>query len=81
MPSTVQLTTVISAAAQALQQHLQDSPAYIPFFSCDNCNQSFDIEKGLEQHMRDLPGHAPSFDCETCDRSFGSEKALEQHLQ
>ncbi|CAG8972327.1 hypothetical protein HYALB_00001730 [Hymenoscyphus albidus] len=66
---------------EALRQHLRDSLAHAPSFSCDDCDRSFNSEEALQQHLRDSLAHAPSFSCDDCDRSFNSEEALQQHLR
>ncbi|KAI9036176.1 C2H2-type zinc finger protein [Aspergillus affinis] len=66
---------------EALEQHIQNSPAHIPSFDCFLCNRSFKSQEALEQHIQNSPAHIPSFDCVLCNRSFKSQEALEQHIQ
>jgi hypothetical protein len=40
---------------EALQLHLQYSPAHAPSFDCDDCDRSFDSEEALQQYLRDSP--------------------------
>lgn len=63
----------------ALEQHIESSPAHAPTYDCERCNKSFRSETALEQHIQNSPVHASY--CETCDRSFRSEDALNQHIQ
>lgn len=42
-------------SANALQQHLRDSPAHN--IECEECDRSFDSENALQQHLRDSPVH------------------------
>ncbi|KAK4902468.1 hypothetical protein LTR49_027016 [Elasticomyces elasticus] len=68
-------------SAEALQQHLRDSPAHAVTFDCDDCDRAFDTDGALQQHLRDSPAHAVTFDCDDCDRTFDTDGALQQHLR
>ena len=40
---------------EALQQHIENSPAHAPSFNCEVCNRSFGSDEALQQHIRDSP--------------------------
>ncbi|OBT84683.1 hypothetical protein VE02_07850 [Pseudogymnoascus sp. 03VT05] len=42
---------------EALQQHLQDSPAHASSFNCETCDRHYGSETALQQHLRDSPTH------------------------
>lgn len=43
--------------AQALQQHVEDSPVHAPSFDCNTCDRSYGSQDALDQHLRDSPVH------------------------
>lgn len=67
-------------SGEALQQHLQDSPAHRPSYDCNECDRSFSSEEALQKHFRDSSAHNSLYSCHDCDRDFRSEGALNQHF-